>query len=43
MLTIISQLIIGIIDLGAAFLFMYGLKAHVLAGDGSFGNQASPG
>jgi NAD(P) transhydrogenase subunit beta len=26
MLTIISQLIIGIIDLGAAFLFMYGLK-----------------
>jgi NAD(P) transhydrogenase subunit beta len=26
MLTIISQFIIGIIDLGAAFLFMYGLK-----------------
>ena len=26
MLTIISQLIIGTIDLGAAFLFMYGLK-----------------
>jgi NAD(P) transhydrogenase subunit beta len=26
MLTIISQLIIGILDLGAAFLFMYGLK-----------------
>jgi H+-translocating NAD(P) transhydrogenase subunit beta len=26
MLTIISQLIIGIIDLGAAFLFMFGLK-----------------
>ena len=26
MLTIISQSIIGIIDLGAAFLFMYGLK-----------------
>jgi NAD(P) transhydrogenase subunit beta len=26
MLTIIPQLIIGIIDLGAAFLFMYGLK-----------------
>jgi NAD(P) transhydrogenase subunit beta len=26
MLTIISQLIIGAIDLGAAFLFMYGLK-----------------
>jgi H+-translocating NAD(P) transhydrogenase subunit beta len=26
MLTIISQVIIGVIDLGAAFLFMYGLK-----------------
>ncbi len=37
MLTVIPQLTIGVVDLVAAFLFMFGLKRMSSPGDGTFG------